>query len=58
MMRYAVIDSNNIVVNTIIYTGEDGPWSPPDGCIMIASDSADVGDIYNPNGSVFSKPVS
>jgi len=56
-MRYAIIDGNNMVVNVVMYTGDNGPWSPPDGCIMIQSDTANIGNTYDPDGKKFTKPI-
>lgn len=50
-MRYAVIDSNNKVVNIIITTQE---FVPPRNHTVIATDTAKVGDAYNPATRTFS----
>lgn len=57
-MRYAIVNTENIVINVIIYTGQDGLWEPDRYCIMIPSDSASPGDIYDPATQTFTTPFS
>lgn len=42
-MRWAVIDSNNIVVNVVIWDGVSD-WTPPEGCRVVKSDTLSIGD--------------
>ena len=41
---YAVVDSNNVVVNLILWDGQSG-WTPPDGCTVIIANGLNIGDI-------------
>lgn len=45
-MRYAMIDvTTNVVIN--VFDLADGEtWTPPDGFETVASDTANIGDIY------------
>ena len=57
--RYAVIqNSDNTVVNVIMWNGDTGPdgWHPPEGCIAVQSDTANIGDIYDPENGTFTPP--
>ena len=58
MFRYAVVDNNSLsVVNVIIWDGE-AQWSPPANHIAVRSDSAGIGDLYDPNTkSIVSIPI-
>jgi len=52
-MRKALIDVNNLVVNTVVV--EDGAvWSPPQGLTAIDGLDGEVGDTWN--GSAFVTP--
>lgn len=58
--RYAVINSlSNIVVNVVMWNGDTGPdgWHPPEGTFVIQSDSANMGDIYDPENGSFTPPA-
>lgn len=52
MSTYAVIE-NGVVINVIVLDETDG-WTPPEGCISVASEVAGIGWTYA-NG-VFSPP--
>ena len=41
------------VVNLSVWNGVD-PWTPPDNIILIKSDTAKIGDIWN--GKIFVEP--
>jgi hypothetical protein len=56
MMKYAVINNENIVVNSIIWDGES-KWSPPAGHRIIKSE-AGIGSQYDPATKKFSAPVN
>lgn len=53
-MRHAIIDQSNEVVNIIIWEGAE--WLPPRNHTVVQSDSAAIGDIYEPTTGTFSKP--
>ena len=46
-MRKALVDSDGLVLNTIVI--EDGAnWSPPDGCILVdATNAGGPGDTWD-----------
>ena len=50
--RYAVIDQNGNVIETVMWSDDTADWTPPMGCITVQSDTAQVGQTYT-NG-VFS----
>ncbi|CAB4132680.1 hypothetical protein UFOVP255_45 [uncultured Caudovirales phage] len=54
-MNYAVINSENLVVNVVVWDGVS-PWSPPEGCSVIQSDTAGIGSTYNPIEGSFTAP--
>ena len=56
MGNYAVVDvSNGIVVDVIVWDRtESSGWTPPEGCIAVQSDTAQIGWMYV--GGVFSAP--
>jgi hypothetical protein len=57
MARYAVINSENVVVNVIIWDGIS-PWSPPAGHQAILGANRPERDyIYDPESNTFSPPV-
>ena len=52
-MRYAVIDGDGLVVNTIIWDGES-EWSPPEGhqVVGLSTDSSvGIGATYQSDGT-------
>ena len=55
MANYALIDTNNNVVNVIVWDGA-ASYTPPDGITLIQSDVAGPGMIYDPNTLTFSYP--
>jgi len=56
MARYAVIDSNNVVVGVVIWDGK-AQWSPPEGLkVVLGSNRSEVGYLYNPQDDSFSAP--
>jgi hypothetical protein len=54
-MRYAII-KNNVVENTIVWDGVT-PYTPPEGTILVASDTAEIGWIYNPETGDITPPT-
>jgi hypothetical protein len=54
-MQYATVDSSNTVVNVILWDGVT-PYDPGDGFILIQSDNAQIGDVWD--GQKFNTPVS
>lgn len=42
--RWAVVDNaTNEVVNVVSWNGES-PWTPPEGCRVVQSDTLSIGD--------------
>jgi hypothetical protein len=54
-MRYAMVNADNVVINVIMWDGES-PYTPPLGCFLVQSDTANIGDIYDPNNGTFTPP--
>jgi hypothetical protein len=54
-MGYAVI-KNNVVENMIVWDGVT-PYTPPEGTILVASDIAEIGWIYNPETGDITPPI-
>lgn len=52
--RYAIIDANGNVVNTVLWDGSDD-WQPPAGMQAVQSDQASVGWTYA--AGTFSAPA-
>lgn len=44
-MRYAIIDQNNIVINSVLWD-EISEYKPGEGLTLVRSDTAGIGDIY------------
>ena len=60
-MRYVLVNESNIVVNVIEYTPPADPedptaYSPPVGQELVQSDTAEVGDVYDPIEENFTTP--
>ena len=36
LFDYAVVDADGLVVNVVLWNGEDTGWTPPDGCTLVA----------------------
>lgn len=53
--RYALISPDNIVANVIVWNGVD-PYTPFLGYFLIQSDTANIGDIYDPENGTFTPP--
>lgn len=53
MTCYAVVN-DNVVINVIVWNGIT-PYAAPEGCALIQSDTAAIGDLYD--GAVFTKPA-
>jgi hypothetical protein len=45
-MRHALVDANGIVVN-VIELEPDANWRPPQGCSVVPSETADIGDMFD-----------
>lgn len=48
---YAIVDSNNIVLNIVLWNGDTTNWAPPEGAtaiIVASTDCIHIGEIYNP----------
>jgi hypothetical protein len=57
MAKYAMIDTiTNYVGNIIEWDGES-LYLPPENCILIPTDTAGLGDTYDPTTGQFIKPV-
>ncbi len=58
-MNYFLIDESGVVVNTIVWDGdeENNPYNPGNGHILIKSDKAGVGDVYDRKTKKFTKPL-
>lgn len=54
-MRYAMINSENFVVNVIAWDSVTS-YTPPEGNILVKSDTANIGDIYDPSNGIFTPP--
>lgn len=52
--RYAIVDQNGNVINVCNWDGQSY-WLPPDGCVAIESDIAQIGGTYV-NGAFSSPP--
>lgn len=46
-MRNALIDKSSNVVANVIVLDDDSDWPVPDGYEVVASEFADIGDIYD-----------
>ena len=53
-MIYAVV-KDGVVINRIIWDGVTQYTYPEDGCSLVQSDTADIGDLYD--GENFTKPI-
>lgn len=54
-MRYALIKTETGLVENVIELDETGSWVPPDGYLVIRSDSANIGDTYT-DGAFITPP--
>ena len=46
-MRKALVDSDGLVLNTIVIK-DDANWSPPDGCTLVdAQSGGSIGDTWD-----------
>lgn len=55
MSRHAIINNQSKeVVNVVIWEGAE--WLPPRGHLVVKSDTAGIGDIYNEESGEFTKP--
>ncbi len=54
MANFAVVENETKqVVNVIVWEGAE--WLPPRNHMVIQSDTANIGDIYNPDTKTFEK---
>lgn len=52
MANFAIVENEtNKVVNVIVWEGAE--WLPPRNHLVIQSDVANIGDIYNPETQTF-----
>lgn len=55
MTRHAIIENESKkVVNCVEWNGAE--WLPPRNHLVVQSDSANIGDIYNEQTKTFTKP--
>lgn len=54
-MGYAIV-RNNVVENMIAWDGVT-PYTPPEGTILVQSDVAAIGWLYDPETGILSPPV-
>ena len=57
MAKYATLDTNTNQVENIIEWDGVSLYTPSDNCILIQSDTACIGDTYNPITGQFIKPI-
>lgn len=50
-MRYAIINNNNLVISVVVWAG--GEFRPPRNHILVQSDVAQPGYIYDPKQEKF-----
>jgi hypothetical protein len=56
MANFAIVENESLkVVNVIVWEGSE--WLPPRDHLVIASDQANIGDIYDKELNVFKKPL-
>lgn len=56
MVAFAVVENETkLVVNVIDWEGAE--WLPPRNHLVIRTDEANIGDVYNTETKTFSKPV-
>lgn len=54
MTRHAIIEhKTNLVVNCVEWHGAE--WLPPRNHLVVNSQTADIGDIYDPETGIFTK---
>jgi hypothetical protein len=53
--RYVLVDQNNVVQNVCNWTGDTTVWQPPTGYTAVQSNTANIGDTYNPGTQTFTK---
>jgi len=52
MANFALVENEtNLVVNIIVWHGAE--WQPPRDHLVIQSDTANIGDLYNPETQTF-----
>ena len=52
MANFALIENEtNLVVNIIVWEGAE--WQPPRDHLVIQSDTANIGDLYDPETQTF-----
>ena len=56
-VRYAMVhDASGIVVNVVMWDGDEASWRAPSGYTMIQDDASVVGPGYSYDGSTFEPP--
>ncbi len=58
MAKYVLVDQITNIVNNIVEWDGQSLYIPPDNCILIQTDVASVGDIYNTETQEFIRPIS
>jgi len=54
MANFAIVENESkLVVNVIVW--DNAEWLPPRNHMVIQSDTANIGDIYNPDTQTFEK---
>lgn len=52
-IRHALVNTDNKVINVIVWNGNE--WLPPANHFVVQSDTANIGDTYDPITHEFSK---
>jgi hypothetical protein len=52
MIRHAVINKDNVVVNVILWNRR-AKWSPPEGHYLVQDDKVNIGDYYHKDKNKF-----
>lgn len=53
--KYAMVNPENMVANVIMWDGKT-PYTPPKGYTLVQSETANIGDIYDPKTGSFTPP--
>lgn len=53
MIRNAIIEAG--LVTNVVLSDPEGDWTPPDGTVLVASETASIGDVWD--GTVFTPPT-
>lgn len=56
--RYIQVDKEtNFATAVIMYDPDTSKWEPPDEVLLIQSDTAAVGDVYDTGNGLFTRPI-